>query len=164
MFPCISCDNSLNRLLGYPKHAPESHRPKLVRDVQSPNLQHVLVSQFRIWALAATASPILRLAIHYIVSIRTKKQMRGINTRRIVAGVADAHTFGDVAVGKQVRQSMRPMVTAFIPETAIAIRGTAAIPRPALRSDALNEFLIKGVFLDRHNRQHISLLGVPQYG
>jgi hypothetical protein len=100
------------------------------------------------WVVRPTVSrpigfvPTLGDAVLSVVPVCPKKQMARINTRRVIALVADLHPIRDRAVVQFPRDPVSPNVLPIFPENSVALGHYGTGPEPAsvsladLRSEA----------------------------
>jgi hypothetical protein len=110
---------------------------------------------------AGATTPLVDFVPH-IVSITAKEQMRGVDARRVVAGMADEHAVRDRAIRDAPHDTMRPIGSPAVPNATVPRRRCdTARPHPtrlrSTRSVGIGfQFFSKGTKLRTHRRPPVS--------
>lgn len=93
---------------------------------------HLKLIKFCFRSVLSTISclPILCAFVQGVIHVGSKKKMRGITTRRIVATVEHKHSFRDWTIGKNPSDPMRPRVSAECQHVSISVTGLTFCPYP----------------------------------
>ena len=69
--------------------------------------------------------------IALVVRVRAKKEMVRADASRVVAAMADQHSFGDCTMSQRPREPMRFVLDSLVTESSIASRQSSCLPFPA---------------------------------
>jgi hypothetical protein len=143
MFPNLSNNNCPDSLLvdsKYFGHFRVSHKFRLK---QFSNFKNILFGKFCLGVFLSANSmlPIFRNFIGHVFALRTNKQMRRPNARRVIAMVEYAQTFWNCTEVHFPRKSVGSFISALVGQLSIFV-GLGADPNPTTFSflDFVPEF------------------------
>ena len=116
--------------LGYAKHSGYGCHAKATSQFQS--IVHLLLRKFGIWMCISTESGFSPFFYHVlrVVFGSPNKKMLGINAFRIVAGMANHHSFLNIAFMDHIRKPVRPYCLSFVTKSSISAAKIATFPNP----------------------------------
>lgn len=132
MFPCIAISDFSNGTTSNTELGSDSYQPVSICDLPSDST-HIVFGQFckRMIVSKGRVIPILSSAILCVGFVCPEKQVRGIDTWRIVAMMANDHPLWDWTMSQLPRDAVCHLQRVWHLNSAVAVRDAICTPFPA---------------------------------
>lgn len=135
MLPRPAVDDIEDRDAVYSESLGKFFHRAFPRNISRPNSNNICFAQSRPWTFLAKYAPAFVSHVCQIIALSPKKKVTRIHASSIVASMADAKSFFDLAIMKLVRKTMRVcllvMPTRSYRNATVAITPKRSLPCPA---------------------------------